>query len=319
VVVEGYLDVISLSPYVHAFAPLGTSASAETLAKLFRQSAEIYVCFDGDQAGRKASLQLALKMLPLLSPKDRLFFVFLPPQEDPHSLIVQKGYAAFESYLQSALSLSEFLWEMLRQNYTESAGAEQKARAQQQWNEWMDQVHHPILRQSYQRFFKERTYQARFTQKQAAVRSAPEKEDILSLHEKILLGVCVHFPYILLQVQEFLAELNLSHPYFSELQHALLMWCDEQFQDSAEDFDSFLERKTGTRWREKMQSTLVHIPKNLHDDPEALVSYWKNLFDDVRQHLYQKETLKDLQKNAFSPESWESLCQLYRLKYPEDL
>ena len=68
VVVEGYMDVVALAQHnIHnAVATLGTAATPEHLDKLFRYTAEVVFCFDGDNAGRKAARRALETTLPAM-------------------------------------------------------------------------------------------------------------------------------------------------------------------------------------------------------------------------------------------------------------
>lgn len=56
IVVEGYMDVVSLFQFgvTQAVATLGTATTPEHAELLFRNAPDVYFCFDGDNAGRKA-------------------------------------------------------------------------------------------------------------------------------------------------------------------------------------------------------------------------------------------------------------------------
>lgn len=64
VLVEGYMDVIALhrAGFQNATASLGTALTEEQARLLARNCKEVIVCFDGDAAGRKATLR-AIQML----------------------------------------------------------------------------------------------------------------------------------------------------------------------------------------------------------------------------------------------------------------
>ena len=70
-VVEGYLDVISLhqAGLTSTVATLGTAITRSQMEKLFRETSRLVFCFDGDAAGYKAahkSLELSLPLLKSL-------------------------------------------------------------------------------------------------------------------------------------------------------------------------------------------------------------------------------------------------------------
>ncbi|MER2513099.1 MAG: DNA primase [Nitrosomonas ureae] len=114
-VVEGYMDVISLAQHGidHAVASLGTSTTSFHLQKLLRQTDQIIFCFDGDKAGRKAAWRALENSLALLSDGKFLNFLFLPEGTDPDSYVKQNGRESFEQLLKQSIPLSEFLFKEL--------------------------------------------------------------------------------------------------------------------------------------------------------------------------------------------------------------
>ena len=117
VVVEGYMDVVALAQHGvdYAVASLGTATTPEQLQTLFRTVREVICCYDGDRAGRDAAWRAMDNALPLIQDGFSLKFVFLPNGEDPDSMIRKQGQQAFETVLDNAKPLSEFLFEHLTQ------------------------------------------------------------------------------------------------------------------------------------------------------------------------------------------------------------
>jgi len=114
-IVEGYMDVVALAQYGvdYAVASLGTSTTAEHMHLLFRTTAQVICCYDGDNAGREAAWRALENALPCLQDGKELKFVFLPPEHDPDSFIRAEGKAAFEQALDQAQSFADFLFERL--------------------------------------------------------------------------------------------------------------------------------------------------------------------------------------------------------------
>jgi DNA primase len=111
-VAEGYMDVIALvrGGFPHAVAPLGTALTSDQLQLLWRTAPEPILAFDGDEAGQKAARRAAHLALPMLKPGHSLRFAFLPPGEDPDSLIAKSGPQAMGTLLDQAMPLSDMLW-----------------------------------------------------------------------------------------------------------------------------------------------------------------------------------------------------------------
>jgi DNA primase len=112
IVVEGYLDVISLFQFgiTQAVATLGTSTSRDHAELLFRNSADVFFCFDGDRAGRSAAWRAAEAVLPRMRDGRQAFFLFLPEGDDPDTLVRREGAEGFEQRLREAMPLSTFFF-----------------------------------------------------------------------------------------------------------------------------------------------------------------------------------------------------------------
>ena len=89
-VVEGNFDVISLhqAGFTQALAPLGTSFTDEQAQTLRRLSGDVVLLYDGDNAGRKATLKT---MKTLLAAGLSVRIALLPAGDDPDSLLTKGG------------------------------------------------------------------------------------------------------------------------------------------------------------------------------------------------------------------------------------
>jgi DNA primase len=112
VAVEGYIDVIAMAcaGYEATVAPLGTALTAEQLALMWRLHDEPILCFDGDDAGRRAAYRAVDLALPLLQPGKSLKFAALPDGQDPDDLARSGGREAIEDVLGAARPLAAVLW-----------------------------------------------------------------------------------------------------------------------------------------------------------------------------------------------------------------
>src|SRR6185436_11255172 len=116
VVVEGYMDVISLAQFGvgYSVATLGTATTPMHVTRLLRLADEIVFCFDGDAAGRKAARRALETSLPLAADGKTIRFLFLPEGEDPDTYVRKQGQEAFERLIPSSQTLSGFLLGELR-------------------------------------------------------------------------------------------------------------------------------------------------------------------------------------------------------------
>jgi len=129
IVVEGYMDVIALSEagYQGAVAPLGTALTEDQLAILWkllpppdaREPSRDYtpiLCFDGDNAGRRAAERAISRALPHLAHSRTVRVAYLPEGEDPDSLLRQSGRTGIQGILDQAKPMIDVIWELTLEN-----------------------------------------------------------------------------------------------------------------------------------------------------------------------------------------------------------
>ena len=116
-VVEGYMDVIGLFQHgvKNAVASSGTAFTQEQLRKILNYTNTIYIVFDGDEAGLKASWRTVENAMPLLREDTRISFIFLKEGDDPDSFIKENGKQAFCNLAKDSKSLSNYFFETLKQ------------------------------------------------------------------------------------------------------------------------------------------------------------------------------------------------------------
>ncbi|UKE73795.1 DNA primase [Xanthomonas graminis pv. phlei] len=112
IVVEGYMDVVSLFQFgvTQAVATLGTATTPDHAQLLFRTAPDIYFCFDGDAAGRRAAWKAVESCVTQMRDGRRAFFQFLPDGEDPDTVVRKIGESGFSEMLTKSLPLSSFMF-----------------------------------------------------------------------------------------------------------------------------------------------------------------------------------------------------------------
>ena len=111
IVCEGYMDVISLNSFGYpAVASLGTALTENQIENIFNISDEAFLVFDGDTAGKNATVRVFEKYFPKLKLNKKLKFVFLPNDQDPEEFINQNGLKEFEIILDGAMGALDMIW-----------------------------------------------------------------------------------------------------------------------------------------------------------------------------------------------------------------
>ena len=119
VIVEGYMDVISLANhgYFQSVAILGTSLTKDHLKILFRETNDIVLSLDGDSAGKEAVLRSMKNIFPLLNNNRDVFVLSLPDSHDPDSFTRKYGIEQFKRLITLAPSISKFFFELIKKKF----------------------------------------------------------------------------------------------------------------------------------------------------------------------------------------------------------
>ena len=129
VVVEGYLDVLSLAQYgvTHAVATLGTALTVDHLRLLARYTRNVTALFDGDAAGRAAAAR-SVEVFQQAGLWGRA--AFLPGNEDPDTFVRTHGKDALESVLERSVPIVDFYLDWLRERHGTSLEGKSRSAAE---------------------------------------------------------------------------------------------------------------------------------------------------------------------------------------------
>lgn len=157
VVVEGYMDVIALAAagMEDAVAPMGTALTERQVELLWRMVDKPVLCFDGDNAGKRAAMKAAVRALPLLRPGHSLQIVQLPAGQDPDDVVKKQGKAAMEALLASPIPLLDLVWEQER-DALPLTSPEDKAGLKERLVAHAEAIQHPDIKALYRREWLDR-------------------------------------------------------------------------------------------------------------------------------------------------------------------
>ena len=116
ILVEGYMDVISLTNYGfdYAIASLGTSLTHDQAKLIKRYCKNIYICYDGDSAGQKAtSRAIEIFKEQDISPN----IIVIPDNMDPDDYIKQYGNESFDRLIDNAMDSVIYEYKKILQKY----------------------------------------------------------------------------------------------------------------------------------------------------------------------------------------------------------
>ena len=348
IVAEGYMDVIALhgAGFTGAVAPLGTALTEGQLAELWKLADEPYLCFDGDNAGRRAAARGAERALPLLRAGKSLRFLALPAGEDPDSLIRTRGPDAIRRVLELARPLSDVVWEM----ETEGKSAdtpERRASLQRGVERRIAEIADPVVRDYYRTEMRSRLNRLRrpetpawqpgsrrpfrrpgdpepapFAAGAAARRAGADLDG--SRQERALLGALIERPALLHILAEDLAALPIANPELARLRGGLLdalsllpLGVDPAADEAAGDgplearlIEEHLQRTGLGRLAASAQAKAREAFRDNSADADGWVGQWRRAARHMTQLTADPEELKRAEDALAEDMSEENLRRL---------
>lgn len=146
IVVEGYMDVISLwqNGITNAVASLGTAIGGDQIQLLARNCSKLYLCYDADEPGQKATIRaISVKKD---SPIDARVVMFDDPKDDPDSFVAREGGESFKKLLEKAEDIYTFLVNKHTRGMKRPFEIPVKEKLIQEFKELVAEIQSPIAR-----------------------------------------------------------------------------------------------------------------------------------------------------------------------------
>jgi DNA primase len=343
IVVEGQMDVISLAQagFGGAVAPLGTALTEDHLSEIWRLSPEPVVCFDADNAGRRAAMRTVDLALSALASDRGLRFLQLPEKDDPDSLIRREGPESFKARLDKATPISEALFGMLAEGVSKDT-PEARAAFHARLLSTADRIPDKALAREYRaillgRFFgdwrpkrhgkiqgnADANFQSSKTERNfdKSQRITIKPRDADKRRGYVILSILIQFPELFRDFEEALFLISSFEPTGMEIFRILQDFL-ESLKDSKEliDNERFQQYLEGYGIVEKARQVVATAAEDYRPDPtmapaQAAEEIW---------HFYylMQETISNLEKQRDdaradflnNPGSDECLTRLVKLE-----
>jgi DNA primase len=347
IVVEGYVDAIAMAVagFEGTVAPLGTALTEDQLGLCWRMVDEPILCFDGDNAGKRAAYRAVDLALPLIAPGKSLRFATLPEGKDPDDLIRSSGAEAMRDVLKGARPLVEMLW--LRE--VENARLdtpEQRAALEKRMGEILGSIADETVRRYYRDDLRQRLARLfapepqRATPRREAREFRPRRSGgpmqprafagtrssrlaesaILRGHHAavpsrealILLAVLSH-PWLLSDHAEEFAELELAHGDAVTLRKAILEAAARGDISTPEALGKALEEAGAAPMRTRMERAISHgadweISPN--SAPEDVLAWWHQIVSLHRRKRTLSRELREAERALGAEPTEANLARL---------
>lgn len=365
---EGYTDVILVSQasiisgtssnnngleYVYrAVAPLGTAFTHEQLLRLWQIDKKPYICFDGDGAGRAATLKAAKLALQYLGGETSARIMTMPPGMDPAEVIQQFGLVKFKEYMEQAQELSEYI---IVQTLDHAQTPEQVLQIKQELRQLLLSMQNRDARDIFAQFWKKkiekkvfslsagdtgeknangdnRGFKSNDNDKNNRYRSwsgvnarngfdgngrfierrLPKVTETVAPHLKILLGLIAVKPELLEYVYNEFIELELDER-MSEAQQAIL---DGESGALVEEYGKYVKNLVEQLDGHSGKGTIDNFNVNIeHGDSKEYVALWLETYKLYRKSKISDELkeLKILLEKEFAQETWDRIVYLNQM------
>lgn len=316
IVVEGYMDVIAChqAGFRGAVAPLGTALTEEQIALLWKMipqdEKEPVLCFDGDEAGYRAALRAAERVIPLLKPQQSVRIAFLPEGEDPDTYIRENGAEGFQQLIGRALPLVEFLWshQIAGKHFTTP---EARAGLSARLEDLAAQIPDAQLQYHYKQMFREKL-RSFFGQSWKGDRGAKgQKGQALALPvvnrtrsdvliPQLMVLTLLNHPEIYPFVADDCHRLDIADPDLSFLYHTAIDILESNMGEEEEDLDfsGFLtqirERGLGDSLDEFLARDRLYVHAGfarVGASAEHVVEGWKSLWNQWNKTILQADLM----------------------------
>jgi len=202
IITEGYVDVIALHKigFENTLATLGTALSQNHIIISWKYNNEPIICFDGDNAGKRAATRAIDVVLPIISEGKSVKFIMLPQGKDPDDVAREYGGAYFQSLVDNAIPLSEMLWQT-KLDEMEPSTPERLANLEKNLFQTSSQIESAKVREYYNSFFNQKLWELKrknkFTPQVKSTMFHIENTDIYKRIELNILGMIIKNPTLL--------------------------------------------------------------------------------------------------------------------------
>ena len=333
-IVEGYMDAISLyrNNFNSVVAPLGTALTKFQIEKAWKYCKNPIIIFDGDEAGKKASLRAATLTLSILKPDHSMRFCTLPENNDPDDFVNRNGSAALQKLISKAEPLSDYIWSNEYSRYNLSS-PEQKAGFEKRIKQITLEIQDATVRAYYKKDYFERLRDLRKT-RETSYRYVPKnsfsrvtKETAMSeranqqfsdsiIREKLIILLIIENPFLISKYPEELGSISFSNMELSKACSMIVEYIVSNDDKNLENFDikSYLIEKGFQKqivdiYSPSLLNTYQPLLKNDEKEVERSFLEFLNLQDKFAENKEVDQAVIDLEENM-NEENFERFLRL---------
>ena len=318
IIVEGYMDAVSChqAGFLGAVAPMGTALTVEQLSLAWslcpsREAPCPILCLDGDEAGRRASVKTAIRIMPVLSPGRGIKIARLPDGQDPDNILQSSGKAGLVSVLSKASGILDILWEDQINQY-ETNSPEQRAGLKSRLLDIINTIENEDIAAHYRKALGDKISHEFFARKPRAKWNSKQNRQTKPIVKpkakgegliKMLVLTAANSPEIYESVDEELAQLEIKSQPLNALRNSIISIIEENPEIDKESLKKSLRNEghdkviddisCETVYRHAGLDNWKYLIKQLKNDAQTLEEQkkWHKAFNDG--DLSMQETLRE--------------------------
>ena len=339
IIVEGYMDAISLyqNNFTSVVAPLGTALTKFQIEKAWKYCKNPIIIFDGDDAGRKASLRAAMLSLSIIKPDHSLRFCILPDNNDPDDFLNTHGTGALQKLISNSQVLSDYIWSNEYSKFDLSS-PEQKAGFENRIKLILPEIQDTTVRAYYKQDYFERLRKLRNIQKSKQhhiLKSRVSKETVMSerankylsdslVREKLIILLIIKNPFLISKYLEDLGRINFINSELSKVCSAIVEFIISKDDKSLENIDikSYLieigfQQQIVDIYSPSLLNTYQPLLRNNEKEVERSFLEFLDLQNKFNENKEVDQAVLDLEKNM-NEENFEKFVKLKKESFIKD-
>lgn len=240
ILVEGYIDVISLTQYgiKNVVASMGTSLTAGQVVSIFKNTDVLYLMFDGDDSGQASVERNVDVILKIITVDKEVFICTLPKNKDPDDVInklkISNHKDKIENYINDKMNLLEWKWNEFLKFFDYSPT--NFSILFDKIDRFLGSIASKNIRRSYRIFFDKNIYSLR-----SKIHEKPKVNQTIN-SEDIFFSIVLEKPYFLEFILEEMMEVDFSEKTYNKIKDDIIeKLIVDQF--SCEEIITFINQK----------------------------------------------------------------------------
>ncbi|MEE3295312.1 MAG: DNA primase [Pseudomonadota bacterium] len=330
-VVEGYMDVVSLFSrgIENVVASLGTAVTENQLDLLWKISDNPIFCFDGDEAGKKASKRVSDIALRKIKPGKTLKFINLDNDYDPDDYVRSKGIDSFKDLINNPTPMNKEIWNNVMDN-SDVSTPEGKAGFETELREILSKISDNGIRKHYGIFFKE-SLDLLFSNQQPMIRRREPPISRIGSNfikkstiwkgaklpsglESLIISAILIFPEIIINQYDDLESAIIDHKGLKEIRDKIVTFYSREIEIDTDKLRKFISKDLASFLDNELKFSKNYWSKQENSNIEVISNLWLEILRDDQHIKGLEQELHLMDMNVSDEQEEERFVSLLEQK-----